>query len=70
MVRLLEADDKIGLMLLERIVPGDSLQNRLDEGATSVFSGMMRRLRWAMPEKGSFPTVADWANGFARLRDL
>jgi streptomycin 6-kinase len=70
MVRLLEADYDSGLMLLERIVPGDPLQAiRDDEQSTLIFANVMRRLRDAIPDDHSFPSVTDWARGFQRLRD-
>jgi streptomycin 6-kinase len=69
-VRLIEADADAGLMLLERLVPGVPLQRTQDDDlATSIFAQVMRRLKKSSPGNHSFPSVADWAKGFERLRD-
>jgi streptomycin 6-kinase len=70
MVQLLKADRDTGLMLLERIRPGDPLAAmKDDECATSVFAGVVRRMRKAAPTESNFPSIVDWAKGFQRLRD-
>ena len=69
MVRLLEADDENCAMLLERIVPGGTLWEMEDERATAILLDVMHQL-WK-PYRGEIPfkSVADWRQGFSRLRD-
>lgn len=68
MVRLLEADVENCVMLLERISPGETLWNAEDDLATEKLLGVMHKL-WR-PYYGEYPfkTVADWGQGFQRLR--
>ncbi len=69
MVRLLEADLKAGVMLLERLIPGTSLKSMAeDERATSIAAGVMQAIWKPPPAKYAFPSIADWANGLQRLR--
>jgi streptomycin 6-kinase len=66
---LLELDKGRGAMLLERLEPGVPLTTvGDDEEATSIASGVMRRLWRPLPRDHQFPTVSDWALGFDRLR--
>jgi streptomycin 6-kinase len=68
-VRLLDSDAERGLLLLERLMPGEkvsSLQD--DEQATRIAAGLMRELWRPLPANHSFPTLADWAVGLRRLR--
>ena len=68
MVRLLEADVENCVMLLERISPGETLWDADDDFATEKLLGVMPKL-WR-PYHGEYPfkTVADWGDGFQRLR--
>jgi len=50
-VRLLDADDAAGAMLLERCMPGTSLRERPPEEQDRVVAGMLRRM-WR-PRRGS-----------------
>jgi streptomycin 6-kinase len=69
-VRLLDFDLEHGLMLLERLEPGTLLATlEDDEAATSIAASVMRQLWRPAPAEHSFPTVADWGRGFARLRE-
>jgi streptomycin 6-kinase len=86
--RLLAADARRGVFLLERLRPGTPLVDPSagsgrwladDERVTTIAAGVMRQL-WrpvAGKPRGSqtqtcrvslFPTVADWAEAFTRLR--
>src|SRR5579859_5211116 len=47
-VRLLESDDELGAMLLERCLPGSSLRALAEEDQDVVISGLLRRL-WRQP---------------------
>ncbi len=69
MARLLEADRENCAMLLERVVPGETLWNADDEFATEQLLEVMPKL-WK-PYHGDYPfkTVAEWGLGFAHMRD-
>ena len=71
-VRLLEADSEAGVLLLERLRPGAVLTTLADEShdgaATVIAAEVMRGLWRPVPPGHDFPTVADWGQGFARLR--
>lgn len=72
--RLLDADEQLGALLVERLEPGTPLSAGLfteadDEEATVVAAAVMREL-WRPAPAGAhdFPTVAEWGEGFKRLR--
>jgi streptomycin 6-kinase len=75
-VQLLDADPEQGALLLERLtprraarVPGTALSRLADdEQATSIAARVMRQIWQPVPPEHSFPTVARWALGLARLR--
>jgi streptomycin 6-kinase len=68
-VRLLEADLERGAILLERLLPGTPLfEEADDEQATRVIGDILSQLWRPAPGRHSFPTIADWAAGFVRLR--
>lgn len=69
-VRLLAADEERGALLIERAKPGLMLaESELsDDDRTLAAAEVMRRLVVPAPDGGEFPSVADWAAGFARLR--
>lgn len=67
--RLLDADAEMGVLLLERLCPGRSLDTLPDdEEATRIAAQLMRRLWRPLPADHRFPTVADWADGLKELR--
>jgi streptomycin 6-kinase len=67
--RLLRLDIEAGAMLLERCEPGTPLSAvEADEEATSIATAVMGELWRPAPREHSFPSVADWAKGFDRLR--
>ena len=69
-VRLLEFDHARGAMLLERLIPGDSLLTiRDDSEATRIAARVMRDLWQPAPVGDDFPTVDRWAMGMRRLRN-
>ena len=72
-VRLLESGADAGLLLLERLRPGAVLTTLADEArddeATAIAASVMRGLWCPAPPGHEFPTVADWGQGFARLRE-
>lgn len=68
-VRLLDADEEKGMLLMERLIPGDSLTSVLtDERATLIAAQTMRKLWQPLPRDSAFPTVERWADGLKRLR--
>lgn len=69
MVQLLEADPERGIMLLERLQPGDMLSTLADdEEATIIGATVMRKLWRPAPANHPFPTVTTWAQGLQRHR--
>lgn len=64
-VRLLEVDLALGAMLLERLMPGTSLDAVDDDAATIIAAGVMRRLWRPVPAGHRFPTLAAWVRGMA-----
>lgn len=66
--RLLDADAERGALLLERLLPGDTLLSLADDAATVVAAEVMAKLWHAPPPGHRFPSVADWAAGLAELR--
>lgn len=72
-VQLLDYHVELGALLLEQIKPGTMLSSIQDDvKATSIASGVMRRIRRPALADGEypFPTVADWAEGLGKLRKL
>jgi streptomycin 6-kinase len=69
MARLLDYDMHDRVLLLERLLPGTPLlEIEDDEEATSYAAGVMRQLWRPVPAGHPFPSVADWGQGFQRLR--
>ena len=68
MARLLNADEDHCAMLLEHVVPGETLWNAEDELATAHLLDVMSKL-WC-PYEGDHPfkAVEDWGQDFQRLR--
>jgi len=67
-VRLLDADEAEGILLLERLSPGSTLADVADdERATRIAAETMRDLWRPLPPNPLLPTAASWASG---LRDL
>jgi len=67
-VRLLDATHDGGALLLQRASPGTDLRDLDDALATRIAAGVAQRLQTiALPNPSyPFPTVEDWAAGFAR----
>lgn len=69
MVHLLDFDRDQGVLLLERLQPGDMLSTLADdEEATVIATTVMRKLWRPAPATHSFPTVAEWAEGLQEHR--
>jgi streptomycin 6-kinase len=71
-VRLLDFDTEKGVLLMERLIPGRSLESfsnaTNDEEATRIAARVMRRLWRPLPADHSFATVDQWASGLKKLR--
>ena len=69
-VRLLDADPDQGILLLERLHPGEMLTIvKNDDEATRLAALAMQTLWRPLPTEHSFPSVADWAGGLAELHE-
>ena len=69
MVRLIDSDDTLGVMLLERLEPGTMLAEvENDRNRTEVAADIMLKLRRSPPGDHAFPTIADWAAALPRAR--
>ncbi|WP_420629787.1 aminoglycoside phosphotransferase family protein [Candidatus Leptofilum sp.] len=69
-VRLLDADPEQGVLLLARLHPGEMLTTLTDDDeATRIAALAMQTLWWQLPAEHNFPSVADWGDGLAELRE-
>jgi streptomycin 6-kinase len=67
--RLLEADARRGFLLMERVLPGQSLKTIPDdEQVTRVAIEVMQRLWKPAPERHTFPSVSEWTGDLQKLR--
>jgi streptomycin 6-kinase len=67
--RLLDFDRELGALLLERVLPGQSLWSVAGEAEQiDALAGVLRRLWRPLPAEHPFRTIADLARGFERLR--
>lgn len=69
MVRLIDADEGAGVMVLERVRPGATIVDLPDDDATLIAAGIMRQLRLPPPPDCGLPTLAEWATALDRVRD-
>lgn len=64
-VKLLDEDLEKGILLLEKLEPGNSLNNMEDEeSATKIIANLMKKLWKPIPKQHNFPNLTDWATGF------
>jgi streptomycin 6-kinase len=56
-VRLIEADEGFGAMLLEHCKPGSNLRKLVEEDQDRVIATLLRRL-WRLPPPGLFPPLS------------
>jgi streptomycin 6-kinase len=71
-VRLVDADAGDGVLLLEKLSPGNMLSEfgrENDAEATRIAARVMKRLWRPVPVDHQFKTIGQWAMGFKRLRD-
>lgn len=72
-VRILEKDQKLGAMLLERIQPGYTITSLLrsdPEQATTIMASLIRDTPKPIPREHSFPEVKDWMHACSNVRKL
>jgi streptomycin 6-kinase len=70
-VQLLDADPTAGILIMERIFPGETLHEMTidnDEQATRILAEVMRNLWRPLPTDHKFPTMERWSQGLQRLR--
>lgn len=68
-VKLIQADTEAGVLLLERIMPGNSLETYPDMiQATAIAVQVMKKLHKPIENPAPFPTLREWFFGFDRLR--
>ena len=68
-VRLLKSDPLLGVMMIERLKPGNYLGDVPDESeAISLAAGVMRRFWQAAPSDHQFPEVSEYEGGLEWLR--
>src|SRR5215203_655012 len=63
-VELLDADPDAGVVILERIFPGEMLHDMTvenDDEATRIMAEVMKNLWRPLPPDHTFQTVADWS---------
>ena len=69
-VRLLDADSDAGILLLERLYPGEMLTTVTDDDEATRLAALAMQTLWRpLPAEHSFPSVANWAGGLAKLRE-
>jgi streptomycin 6-kinase len=71
-VELLEADPDQGIVILERLFPGETLHAlslQDDDKATRIAADVMLKLWKPLPAEHAFPTVERWSRGLQRLRE-
>ncbi len=68
--RLVDSDECLGAMVLERLEPRGLLLEMDEREATSVASGLMVRLRKPVPRRHRFHDIMEWMQGLDRLRSL
>ena len=73
MAQLLDADEEKGIMLLERIMPGETLDKlSSEEERIQYLADVIKRMHTPVPNVGklasTFPTIADWAVGLEKIR--
>lgn len=69
-VQLYEVDEPNLTMLLEKVTPGDMLISLKDDTErVSILAEVIKKIDKPVHVPNNFPTIADWAKGFDRLRE-
>ncbi len=67
-VRLLQFAEEAGVMLLEKITPGNLLEESPDENQATVWAvELIKKLNRPITETSAFPTLSDWFQGLEKL---
>jgi streptomycin 6-kinase len=66
--RLLEADEQLGALLLERVEPGTMLSEVDDDVAVQVAAGVLRQLWQPPPAEHGLRSLEQWCETFERNR--
>jgi streptomycin 6-kinase len=68
-VRLIDADPHQGVLLVERIIPGDDLRTVDDDRAATRIAARLMKVLWMPdPHDPVFPSTAAWCQGFQRYQ--
>jgi streptomycin 6-kinase len=67
--RLLESDPEQGVLLLERLKPGQPLRALQDDARATMVAAEVMQILWkAEIKEHLFPVIGDWVDGFQRLK--
>lgn len=68
-VKIINADKKNCISLLEKLSPGKSLSSLEDDDkATIILANLMKKLRKPLPSKHNFPNISVWGKALPKLR--
>lgn len=69
-VKLLDYDENVGFLLLQRAKPGESLAQLHDETkATKIMAKAMKNFWREVPMHHQFPSIENWANGLQNIKN-
>lgn len=67
--RLIDCVEERGVLLVERLNPGNNLKSvEHDVAAVKIASMLMKKMRDKSPNTAGFQTIRDWAEGISKLR--
>ena len=67
--RLIDSAEERGVLLIERLSPGNNLKSaEHDVAAVKIASMLMKKMRDKSPNTEGFQTINDWAEGVSKLR--
>ena len=72
-VKLLRIDEEYCALLLERLIPGESLKRICqidDDRATRIAARLLRRIRREVPVAMKFPALESWAKGLQKAEPV
>ena len=68
-VKILEAEAKDAVILIEKVEPGVPLSSLADDDKTTrILARVMKRIRKSLPSNHNFITVAEWSSAIPKLR--
>jgi streptomycin 6-kinase len=69
MCRLIDGIEERGVLLIERLKPGDNLKTvEYDVAAVKIASMLMKKMRDKSATTKGFQTIEDWAEGISKMR--